>query len=62
VRIGWQIDFLAGTAWLSRAWTDWREALVIVKPDTVIAWHPQRLPSLLEMEEPPPNGSANGAD
>ncbi len=23
-------------AWLSRLWTDWRSALVIVKPDTVV--------------------------
>jgi transposase InsO family protein len=26
---------------LSRSWTDWRTALVIVKPETVIAWHRQ---------------------
>ena len=26
-------------AWLSHVWTDWRSALVIVKPQTVIAWH-----------------------
>ena len=26
-------------AWLSRAWADWRSALIIVKPETVIAWH-----------------------
>ena len=26
-------------AWLSRVWTDWRSALVIVKPETVVAWH-----------------------
>jgi putative transposase len=25
--------------WLSRLWTDWRSALLIVKPETVIAWH-----------------------
>jgi putative transposase len=25
--------------WLSRSWTGWRTALVIVKPETVIAWH-----------------------
>ena len=25
--------------WLSRVWTGWRAALVIVKPETVIAWH-----------------------
>jgi hypothetical protein len=24
---------------LSRVWTEWRTALVIVKPETVIAWH-----------------------
>src|ERR1700758_3282581 len=24
---------------LSRVWTEWRSALVIVKPDTVIGWH-----------------------
>ena len=25
--------------WLSRLWNEWRAALVIVKPETVIAWH-----------------------
>jgi hypothetical protein len=25
--------------WLSRVWRGWRSALVIVKPDTVVAWH-----------------------
>jgi putative transposase len=25
--------------WLSRIWNDWRAALVIVQPETVIAWH-----------------------
>ena len=25
--------------WLSRVWSDWRSALDIVQPDTVIAWH-----------------------
>ena len=25
-------------AWLSRAWSGWRVALVFVKPETVIAW------------------------
>jgi putative transposase len=24
---------------LSRLWKDWREALIIVKPETVIKWH-----------------------
>ena len=26
-------------AWLYRAWAGWRSALVIVRPETVIAWH-----------------------
>jgi putative transposase len=26
-------------AWLSEVWSNWRSALVIVKPETVIAWH-----------------------
>jgi putative transposase len=25
--------------WLSRVWTAWRTAVVIVQPETVIAWH-----------------------
>jgi hypothetical protein len=25
-------------AWLSQAWSGWRPALVLVKPDTVLAW------------------------
>jgi hypothetical protein len=24
---------------MSRVWADWRSALVIVKPETLIAWH-----------------------
>jgi hypothetical protein len=28
--------------WLSRAWSDWREALVFVKPETVVAWRRRR--------------------
>lgn len=27
--------------WLSKLWTGWRSALIIVKPETVIAWHRQ---------------------
>ena len=27
--------------WLSRIWSNWRSALRIVKPETVIAWHRQ---------------------
>src|SRR3979409_2187308 len=26
-------------AWLCEVWSDWRSALVIVKPETVIGWH-----------------------
>jgi hypothetical protein len=26
-------------AWLCQTWSDWRSALVIVKPETVIGWH-----------------------
>jgi hypothetical protein len=25
--------------WLARIWTAWRSAVVIVRPETVIAWH-----------------------
>ena len=25
--------------WLTRIWSQWRSALLIVKPETVIAWH-----------------------
>jgi putative transposase len=28
-------------AYLSRLWRDWRSTLVIVKPETVVAWHRQ---------------------
>ena len=24
---------------MSRVWRDWRSALIIVKPETVVAWH-----------------------
>jgi len=26
-------------AWLSRSWAAWQTALVIVKPEMVVAWH-----------------------
>jgi hypothetical protein len=25
--------------WLTRVWTDWRSVLMIVQPETVVAWH-----------------------
>jgi hypothetical protein len=25
--------------WFSLIWTDWRPALIFLKPDTVVAWH-----------------------
>src|SRR5262245_44845591 len=28
-------------AWMSRSWSGWRTALVIVKPETLVAWHRQ---------------------
>ena len=28
---------------LSRVWQNWRAALAIVRPETLIAWHPQAL-------------------
>src|SRR5207253_9973097 len=27
--------------WLSRLWSGWRSALIVVKPETVIGWHRQ---------------------
>lgn len=42
--------------WLSCTWTEWRAALVIVKPETVIGWHRQGL-SVLDVEKSPSGGS-----
>src|ERR1700687_36121 len=36
--------------WLSRIWRDWRPALAIVKPETVLAWHRAGLWSVLDLE------------
>ena len=30
-------------AWLSQAWVEWRSAIVIVKPETVLAWRRESL-------------------
>ena len=27
--------------WLSKLWDNWRSALIVVKPETVIGWHRQ---------------------
>jgi hypothetical protein len=37
--------------WLCEVWSDWRSALIIVKPETVIAWHRKGLPDVLDLEE-----------
>src|SRR6267154_3590821 len=37
LRLGWADRVL--WVWLSRLWNDWRSALLLVKPETVIAWH-----------------------
>src|SRR5258708_1087660 len=37
LRLGWADRVL--WVWLSRLWTDWRSALLIVKPETVVARH-----------------------
>src|SRR5260370_12697283 len=39
VRLGWADRVL--WVWLSQLWNDWRSALVLVRPETVIAWHRQ---------------------
>jgi hypothetical protein len=37
--------------WLARLWSDWRSALLIVKPESVIAWHPKGIPAVLAVED-----------
>src|SRR5437660_10019388 len=37
LRLGWADRVLR--VWLSRLWDDWRSALLLVKPETVIARH-----------------------
>ena len=27
--------------WLSRLWRNWRTCLILVQPETLVAWHPQ---------------------
>ena len=38
---------------LSRFWAGWRTALVIVKPETVVAWHRQGFRLYMELEKSP---------
>src|SRR5215813_7254966 len=39
-------------AWLSRIWLDWKSALKVVKPETVIAWHRKGLRSYWAWKSP----------
>jgi hypothetical protein len=43
---------------LSRSWSAWQTALVIVKPETVIAWQRQGFSVVLDVEESSAHGSA----
>src|SRR5215831_9962955 len=44
--------------WLSQLWSGWRSALMIVKPETVIAWHRRGFHSpVLALEESSSTGS-----
>jgi hypothetical protein len=36
--------------WLARLWSSWRSALIIVKPETVIAWAPPGISLVLDLE------------
>jgi hypothetical protein len=45
-------------AWLSHTWRSWRTALVIVKPETVIAWHREGISAVLDVEQSSTDGSA----
>src|SRR6266481_9619806 len=55
--LGWADRVL--WVWLSRVWNDWRSAVLIVKPETIVAWHRRGFSPLLDMEESalrrPPN-------
>jgi hypothetical protein len=46
--------------WLARSWTGWKTALVIVKPETVLAWPSSGLPLVLDVEESPPSWTTWG--
>ena len=34
-------------------WVGWRSVLAMVKPETVVAWHSQGIPAVLDLEESP---------
>ena len=44
---------------LSGIWTEWRQALVLVQPATVVAWHRRGFPAVLDVEERTGHGSAH---
>jgi len=44
---------------LSRLWKDWRDALIIVKPDTVIKWHREGFRLYWRWKSKAPIGSPN---
>src|SRR5437867_3418616 len=46
-------------AWLSRIWADWPTALVIVKPETVVAWHRKGFRLFWTGKKPSPRGSTD---
>jgi hypothetical protein len=41
-----------------RFWSRWAEALIVVKPDTVVSWHRARVSPLLALSFPPRPESA----
>ena len=41
---------------LCRAWRNWKQALVLVQPETVVRWHRQGVQALLATEEPTSSG------
>ena len=44
---------------LSRVWTEWRSALVIVQPETVIGWHRRGFQMFWDLEEPATHRSSD---
>src|SRR5260370_4437680 len=43
--------------WLARFWSGWRSALLILKPETVIAWHRKGLRLHLKWKKRQPPGT-----